>query len=130
MFFGRMRRTVELLLSVFCAAAVLSACVLPKGSILIIENAKGFAAELKAFSSFQKCDLVLESGCEVQVETGREEGVFSLVVQGKRGSQPYTGNNLQTGVFTFTVSEADTYVFIISGNNATGKIIIKNLGKG
>ena len=56
-----------------------------------------------------------------------EAGKIAFGVSGKNGSEPYTGNDLQSGIFTVTVSETDNYVFNITGKNATGKITVKNL---
>ena len=131
MLFGRMKSGVKIFGAMLCilvSSIMLSACVFPKGSILILENRDGFTAQLFAYSLFEKCEMALESGSEVQIEIRCERGEFSLTIDGKRGSRPYTGNNLQSGVFTVTVSETDEYLFKISGKKATGRITVKNLG--
>jgi hypothetical protein len=107
----------------------LSACV-PEGSIVIVEDigGKGFKADLYKFNAENKCEILLAKGSVLQVEVENEEGKITLTVTGKRGSSPYTGNDLQSGIFTFAVSETDQYIFQIKGTNATGKITVKNLG--
>ena len=49
------------------------------------------------------------------------------MVSGKNGSEPYTGNDLESGVFTVTVSETDKYDIRITGKDATGKVTVKNV---
>lgn len=107
----------------------LTACELPEGSIMIYEDIKGtgITINLKTFSSNEKLEMELDKESTVQVEVKRDSGVIALTVSGKKGSEPYTGNDLQTGIFTFTVSETDNYIFKIKGENGTGKIIIKKL---
>lgn len=109
---------------------VISACSASKGSILILEDGQGtgFTMELKRFNTESKCELSIAAGDVLQVEVDHENGEIALIVCGKRGSEPYTGNNLQSGIFTFAVSEVDDYVFRVTGKDATGKITVKNLG--
>ena len=76
----------------------------------------------------QKQVRALSRGDVLQVEVERESGEIALTVSGKNGSEPYTGNDLVTGIFTITVFETDEYVFRITGKDATGKITVKNLG--
>lgn len=108
----------------------LSACTAVEGSIVILEDGRGtgFTMDLKKFDSKNKCELSLAEGDVVQLEVEREGGEITLAVSGKNGTEPYTGNDLESGIFTITVSETDDYVFRITGKDATGKITVKNLG--
>ena len=108
----------------------ISACSAPKNSILILENPNGtgFIMDFKEWSSKNKCELSLNKGDVLQIEVVREGGKIALMVSGKNGSEPYTGNNLESGVFTVTVSETDRYAIRITGKNATGKVMVKNVG--
>lgn len=108
----------------------LSACTAGKGSIVILEDGRGtgFTMELEKFNAENKCELSLAAGAEVQVKVEREGGKIAFTVSGKNGSEPYAGNDLESGTFTITVSETDEYVFRITGKDATGKITVKNLG--
>ena len=108
----------------------ISACSAPKNSILILENPNGtgFIMDFKEWNSTNKCELSLNKGDVLQIEVVREEGKIALMVSGKNGSEPYTGNNLESGVFTVTVSETDRYAIRITGKNATGKVMVKNVG--
>jgi hypothetical protein len=74
-----------------------------------------------------KCELSLNKGDVLQIEVVHEDGKIALTVSGKNGSEPYTGNNLKSGVFTVTVSETDKYDIRITGKNATGKVMVKNV---
>ena len=105
----------------------LSACTAAKGNILILEDGQGtgFTMTLKQYTSMNKCELSLAKGDVLQVEIDREEGQISFTVSGKNGSEPYAGNDLQTGIFTITVSETDEYVFRVNGKAATGKIVVR-----
>jgi len=107
----------------------ISACTASKGSIVILENpnGKGFTMDFKEWGSKNKCELSLDKGDVLQFEVVREDGEIALTVSGKNGSEPYTGNDLRSGVFTVTVSETDQYVIRITGKGATGKVIVKNL---
>ena len=104
------------------------ACSATKGSIVILEkpNGTGFTMDFKEWSSNNKCELSLNKGDVMQIEVVREDGEIGLAINGKKGSEPYTGNNLGSGVFTVTVSETDEYVIRITGKDATGKVTVKN----
>ncbi len=113
----------------FLVLLVYSAYTAEKGGIVILENPKGtgFTMEFKEFSARNKCELYLAEGDVLQVEITRESGKIALAVSGKNGSEPYTGNDLKSGIFTVTISEADKYEFRINGRDATGKIVVKKL---
>ncbi|MDI9494982.1 MAG: hypothetical protein QM227_01795 [Bacillota bacterium] len=115
-------------LPLFIAVLIaLSACTATKGSILILENpdGKGFTMTFKDWTSQNKCELSLDKGDELEVQTIREGGVIGLSIMGKKGSEPYVGSDLKSGRFTVTVSERDEYVIQITGKNASGKVRIK-----
>lgn len=105
----------------------ITACSTPKGSIVILENTNGtgFTMDFKEWSSSDKCELSLNKDDVLQVEVVREGGEIALEIRGKMGSEPYTGNHLESGVFTVKVSETDQYVIQITGKNASGKVIVK-----
>ena len=84
--------------------------------------------DFKEWSSKNKCELSLNKGDVLQFEVFREDGEIALRVSGKKGSEPYTGNNLKSGLFTVTVSETDNYVIRITGKDATGKVMAKKVG--
>jgi len=98
-----------------------------KGNIVILENpnGKGFVADFSKWTTTNKCTLVLNKGDEVRVEVVRENGEIGLTITGKNGSEPYTGNNLESITFTVTVSETDEYDFRITGKKATGQITVR-----
>ena len=127
-FVGRLLK----LLLVIGILLTFSGCYVPMGSIVILENpnATGFTMDIKERSAKNKGELSLRSGDVLQIEVVREEGEVALTVSGKKGSQPYTGNHLETGVFTITVSETDVYLVQITGKNATVKVTVKNVGRG
>ena len=127
---GANRKAVVFLPLVIAIMIGLTACFAAKGSIIILENPNGtgFTMELKEFSARNKCELSLKKGDELQIEISREEGKIALTISGKNGSEPYTGKDLQSGIFTVAVSERDEYVFAITGDKATGKVAVKNLG--
>jgi len=107
----------------------ISSCSAPKGSIVILENPNGtgFTMDFKEWSSKNKCELYLNKGDVLQFEVVRVDGQIALMVSGKNGSEPYTGNDLRSGIFTVTVSESDRYDIRISGKDATGKVMVKNV---
>ncbi|HRR89413.1 MAG TPA: hypothetical protein P5161_01350 [Eubacteriales bacterium] len=107
----------------------LSACSVPKGSIIILENPNGtgFTMDFKEWSSKDKCEISLNEGDVLQIEVFREGGKIALTVSGKNGSEPYTGNDLQSRKFTVTVHETDRYEIQITGKGATGKVIVKKV---
>lgn len=112
------------------AMITFSSCAPTKGSIVILENGKGtgFTMEFKKWSNDSKCDLSLVEGDVVQIEVISENGEINLMLKGASGSEPYEGKNLETGIFTVKVSETDEYMMKITGKDATGKVIVKNLG--
>ena len=83
--------------------------------------------DFKEWNSKSKCELSLNKGDVLQIEVDREYGEIALTVSGKNGSEPYTGNNLKSGLFTVTVSETDKYDIRITGKDATGKVTVKNV---
>lgn len=107
----------------------ITACSTPKGSIVILENTNGtgFTMDFKEWSSSDKCELSLNKDDVLQVEVIREGGEIALEIRGKMGSEAYTGNHLESGVFTVKVSETDQYVIRITGKNASGKVIVKKV---
>lgn len=111
------------------AMLVISSCTATKGSIVILENPNGtgFTMDFKEWSAKNKCELSLTRDDVLQIEVSRESGEIALMVSGKNGSEPYTGNDLESGIFTVAVSETDEYVIRITGKDATGKITVKNL---
>jgi hypothetical protein len=114
---------------VFAMIIAITACSTPKGSIVILENTNGtgFTMDFKEWSSSDKCELSLNKDDVLQVEVIREGGEIALEIRGKMGSEPYTGNHLESGVFTVKVSETDQYVIRITGKNASGKVIVKKV---
>jgi len=108
----------------------ISACGAAKGGIVILENPHGTGCtmDFQQWSAKNKCELSLDRDDVLQIQVARENGQIALTISGKNGSEPYTGNDLRSGVFTVTVSETDDYVIRITGNDATGKITVKSLG--
>lgn len=140
MLFGRLnekrvfKKIKILVLSVLSLLLIfsLAACG-GKGSIVILEDGHGtgFTMTFKDYDSSDKCELSLEKGDVVKITIERQDGRISYFsMDGKKGSQPYIGNNLESREFTVTVQETDRYVFRIAGKDATGKITVKNLSGG
>ncbi|NMB21421.1 MAG: hypothetical protein GX979_11190 [Firmicutes bacterium] len=109
---------------------VLAACVAPKGSIVILEESQqtGFSMEFSEWSSQGTCALPLKKDDTVQIDVTKTAGTIALTMSGRGSSEPYTGSNVQSGLFTVTVSESDEYTFILTGKAASGTISVKNLG--
>lgn len=109
---------------------IISNLTAAKGSIVISENPDeiAFTMDFKEWSSQDKCELSLKRGDVVQIEVVNEGGEISFAVSGKNGSEPYAGNDLQSGIFTVTVSETDDYIFRVTGKKATGKIKVRSFG--
>lgn len=138
MLFGKqqigMRRSQTIYLMLFLPLLLVILIVLSthgttQGSIVILEKPDGteFAMDFKDWSETDKYELSLARGDTLQIEVTRESGKVSLTVRGKNGNEPYTGNNLAPGLFTLTVSQTDQYVIWLTGNDATGKVIVKKL---
>jgi hypothetical protein len=86
--------------------------------ILENPNGTGFTMDFKEWSSKNKCELSLNKGNVLQIEVDREDGEIALLISGKNGSEPYTGNNIESGIFTVTVSETDKYDIRIAGKKS------------
>lgn len=123
---GNRKRLILLFVMIAMISSV-TACQTPKGGIVILENPKGtgFTADFNDWSNKNKCECSLSKGDVLQIEVERDKGRIDLTISGEKGSEPYTGNDLETGVFTVTVSETDVYVVRMTGKNATGKITVK-----
>ncbi len=126
---GRRVKNISLftLFLVLAMVLTLSVSCTVKGSIMILENPNGtgFEIDLKNWSEKDQCKLFLNRGDVLQIEVVRERGEIALVVSGNKGSEPYAGNRVESGVFTVTVSETDEYMIGIIGENATGKLKVK-----
>ncbi len=111
---------------------VLSSCSVAKGSILILENMQGTGCEMefKEWSSKNKSEIYLRKGDALQVVITCESGEIDLTIKGENGSKAYTGNGLESGEFTVTISESDTYVVHIEGKKATGNLSVKKIKDG
>ena len=125
---NNIRRVVFLL--VIAMFITIPGCTASKGSIVILENpdGKGFTMDFKEWSSNDECELSLNNGDVLQFEVIREEGRIDLTVSGKKGSEPYEGKDLRSGIFTLTVSESDKYEIRITGKDAAGKVTVKCVG--
>ena len=126
-------KKVAMFVLVFVAVLLLgSGCWGAKGSVVILEkpgNAR-FDISFEEWSAQSKCEMSLTKGDEVRVEVDCESGEVDLQMRGKKGSEPYTGNDIAEVAFTVTVDETDTYVFSFSGAKASGTITLRNLSKG
>lgn len=121
---------VALPILILAIVLAISACTATKGSIVILEDldGTGFTMDFREWSDKNKCEFSLNKNDEIQIEVVRENGEIALALKGKNGSEPYTGNNLESCVFTVTVSEKDDYIIQITGKDATGKVKVNNLG--
>lgn len=120
----------SLLMLALAALLVLPACKAAGGSVTIKElpHGTGCEFEFSQWSERGKYELPSSRGEILQIEILCDDGDISLSISGKNGSELYTGNHLSTGTFTVTISETDEYIVRIAGKNATGSILVKNLG--
>jgi hypothetical protein len=120
-----MRRIIFLPLAIAIITSV-TACT-AGGSIVILGSPDRTACtmDFREWSSKNKCELSLSKGDVLQIEVVREDGEIDLAVSGKNGSEPYTGNDLESCAFTVTISETDKYDVRISGRDATGNVRLK-----
>jgi len=118
---------VSFLLAVLLFA---TACEASFGSILIKEKANGKEINISfnGWKSQDSCKITADVGDTLQFEVVHKNGEIDITVKGENGSVPYEGKDVQSGIFTVTVSEAGTYKIIIKGKSADGKIKIKNVG--
>lgn len=116
---------------VIAIIVALSACTATKGSIVILESpdGTGFTMDFRDWRAKDKCQLSLNKGDVLQFAIAHEDGEIALSVSGKKGSKPYAGNELKSGLFTVTVAESDEYVIRVAGEDATGKITVKKVVK-
>lgn len=126
-------KKVGMFFVVFVAVSLLGGgCWGAKGSVVILEKPGNtrFDISFEEWSAQSKCEMSLKKGDEVRVEVDCESGELDLSMRGKKGSEPYTGNDITEVAFTVTVDETDDYVFSFSGAKATGTITLINLSKG
>ena len=104
-------------------------CSLSKGSIVIMEKPYGscFDISLNTWSAKDTCRMSLNKGDEIQVEVVRGSGDVSLSIRGRDGGEVYSGNGLESGTFTVSVSSTGEYIVQINGHKATGRILLKKL---
>lgn len=124
-------RRIKLTIIISLIIILLSSCIPTRGSIVILENGMGtgFTMEFNKWSDKNKCELSLEEGDVLQFEIICDSGEINLILSGKQGNEPYAGNLIESKRFTVKISEDDDYKIQITGKNASGKVIVKNLGK-
>lgn len=125
MFFEEMRH-FNLLPMMAAIVVAITACAAPKGSIVILEetDGSGFTMEFSQWSSKDSCKLSLKDGDVLKIEVDRQDGKIGLEVTGRNGLEPYAGSDVETGMFTVTVSDTDEYDIQITGKNASGKVAV------
>lgn len=108
----------------------LTACGATKGSILITENIAGTRCkvEFNRWTEHGKWEVNLNRHDELQFEVICVSGDLSLEIVSKEGNEVYTGKHFPTRLFSVKVPKAGDYVVRIAGRNATGSIVIKNVG--
>ena len=105
----------------------LTACQVPKGSVIFIENisCSGFEIQFSEWDEHNKCELSLNKGDEIQIVIVCEKGSVTLNIHEKNGMETYSGNGLESAQFSVKVPEAGEYVITIRGEDASGSIDIK-----
>ncbi|NLT57925.1 MAG: hypothetical protein GXX99_03060 [Clostridiales bacterium] len=118
------------MLPLLAAAILCSSCTKTADGTVRLEqpDETAFTVEFEAWSAENACELSLMQQDTLQIEVSRDDGKIGLTIRGKNGSEPYTGNDLCPGLFTVTVSETDDYVFTLTGDRATGRVAVRNLG--
>ena len=121
------RTCTAILLILLAAGLALWGCSPADKTIVILENGRGTGCSftLNHWSGSDNCELSLQEGDVLSVEIDRDDGEIGLTIQSKNGSEPYTGNELDSGVFTVTVHETDTYLVSIRGMKATGLVTVE-----
>ena len=117
------------LLVLVALMTVFSACTVTAGGILMNEQPFGaqFDISFQDWSAQDKCEMKLEKGEAILVEIVRESGDLAMTIRGDNGSEPYTGQYLETGSFLLNVSESDNYVIHLEGEHACGEIVLKRV---
>ena len=110
----------------------LAACDSAGGELRIAQAGEGggYKMAFSQWSGKNRQELSLEAGDELQVEALWEQGELSLGITGQNGGEAYQGKILATGLFTVKVAEGGTYEVHIAGSQATGSVLIRNLGGG
>lgn len=110
---------------------LLSGCWSSKGSVVILEKPGNtqFDVSFDKWSEQSKCEMSLNQGDEVRVEVALESGELDLSMRGKKGSEPYTGNDIKEIAFTVKADATDEYVFTFSGAKASGIMTLMKVTK-
>ncbi len=110
---------------------LLSGCWSSKGSVVILEKPGNtqFDVSFDTWSDSSKCEMSLNKGDEVRVEVALESGELDLSMRGKKGSEPYTGNDIKEIAFTVKADATDGYVFTFSGAKASGIMTLMKVTK-
>lgn len=127
---SRLRVKLISVISLLIILLFASACSAYVGTYVVYEEFGGNGATIKftELNAQRKFEMTLKKGDEIQFEVLRKEGEISIRLIGKNGSEPYSGRDIESGIFTVTVHETDTYFVLVKGREASGKIKIKNLG--
>lgn len=121
-----MRRGTAILIAVVFALC-LCACEWTVGTVRETLDNTGYTVTFDGWSGQATRTLALERNATLQVEIVREEGDIRLDISDTAGREAYSGNGLETGIFTVTVDGSGACSITISGQKAGGSIRIRPL---
>ncbi len=125
-------KKIRIGLALVLALLALAACA-PQGGTVDITQAgetEGYELAFSRWSGEKRLEILLEAGEELQVEAFWETGEVALAILSQDGAEVYRGKLLATGLFTVKVAEQGPYEIQLKGSQATGRVLIRNVGSG
>lgn len=125
-------KKIRIGLALVLALLALAACGPQGGTVDITQagEAGGYELAFSRWTGEKRLEMLLEAGEELQVEAFWETGEAALAILGQNGAEAYRGKLLATGLFTVKVPEQGPYGIELKGDQATGRVLIRNVGSG
>lgn len=89
----------------------------------------GFTLDYDNVDVKESHELVMDSNDSFHVEIKSRKGIMNISIKDSNGVSIYDGKNVPTSKFDVKVSETDTYVITVNGDDVSGKMDLKRIKK-
>jgi len=116
-----MKKTIGLLILVFSALLLLTACS-ARFSGEEIADETHFALDFTLLNGTKWHTMTLGEGAIVDVIIEPEYGQLDILVSGEKGEVVYQAKDVESMVFSLIIRKAAVYQFAVMGEDAAGKV--------
>jgi len=89
----------------------------------------GFTLDYDNVDVEESHELVMDSNDSFHVDIKSRKGIMNISIKDSNGVSIYDGKNVPTSKFDVKVSEADTYVIVVNGDDVSGKVELQRIKK-